>query len=111
MLKNLGEKVKILRKINGRTLLTISEKMNMTIYGYTCIENCSRQLSLSQLLSICNLYQISIHEFISLGEPAEEITDDNLEQLKKQLLEQTQYIAKLQTRIILLEEKLRQPAL
>lgn len=110
MLKNLGEKAKILRKLNGYTLLTISEKLSLTIYGYTSIENGTRQLSLSQLLNICSLYQISVHEFITLGEPAEEITNDNLEALKKQSLEQTHYIAKLQTRIILLEEKLRQPA-
>lgn len=107
MLKTLGEKVKILRNSKGYTLLTVSEKLNMTIFNYTGIENNTKPLSLAQILKICSLYFISVHKFISLGEPVEEITNDNLEDLTAQLNQQAEYISRLQTRIIYLEEKLR----
>lgn len=109
MLKTFGEKMKILRQKNRHSLPTAAGNLNITLLNYTKMERSTDTLSLARILEICKIYDISSHEFLTTGEPEDEITEDNYQAVKKTLMEQGAYIVKLQKRIIYLEEELRVP--
>lgn len=73
-MRNISENVKLIRKAKGVSKTFIAKKLNLTIQGYTHVENGNVSLSAERLKVISDALGISIEVFFD-----EKLTDNVIE--------------------------------
>ena len=64
---NIGERIKELRKLNDMSARELGEELRLSQSSISKIENNQQQITIQQLLSICDVFKIDITSFFSIN--------------------------------------------
>ena len=65
--KKIGQNLKEARKFKGLTQKEVAAKLNMTQQQYSRFENGVFELNYGQILTLCQLYEISPNELFNIN--------------------------------------------
>jgi transcriptional regulator with XRE-family HTH domain len=86
IMKTFGDKIKAVRLGRNRTQEDIAYDLNITVSSYSKIERNVTDVNLSRILQIARVFNMSVAELFSYGEPKSKI-EEELERIKKQNVE------------------------
>jgi transcriptional regulator with XRE-family HTH domain len=105
-MKTLGKKVRLLRQLREWNQEDMAQQLDISIPAYSKIESGITDMSLSRLVQIAGLFNLTPIELLEYGEEKDTSEERELEAMVHTLNEQEQQIIGLQKKVISLYEEL-----
>lgn len=99
------QKIKLLRSKHGYNQIQVAEKLNCSVPAYSKIETGATDITDYRLRQLGELYGMRVSEIYEYGEPVDNEKQQEIDQLRSDMLIKTSTIANLQSKVILLYEE------
>ena len=107
-MKTLGKKIRLLRHQKGWSQEDVAKRLDISIPAFSKIETGIRDINLSRLEQIANLFEMSVVQLLTFNDTEQDQKFVNeLETVNKRLMDRETEVIDLQKKVIELFEELR----
>jgi len=104
-MKTLGQKFKILRQKKGFNQKKMAELLDVSIPAYSKLETGITDPNFSRITQIAKVHQLNIRELLNVGEEEKTEQTEEIETLRKRVIELEASVIRLQSKLIDLYDK------